>query len=231
MTVAARGTELDTSVNSAGLDTVRAVICSARGEQVPEPEWSDADLAAGASWHRAYGMVQRALRVRSRGTPDPAGPAVGSFLEYRDIAGLSDDHAVMWPSLFDLARSDGDTASIQALLDLIGDDDLDRSIPVSFRAHRHRALGLMALDVGDVDTAIAELRRGLAFYEEWKARPLAARTRGELGTALLRSSEEDEVAEGRRLVEDAREVLIALRAAAWLSDLDAMLERVGSSRA
>jgi tetratricopeptide (TPR) repeat protein len=230
MAVADRGTELDTSVNSAGLDTVKAVICTARGERVPDPEWSDADLSAGASWHRAYGSVQKALQVRSQGDAEPVAPAVRSFLEYRDIAGLSDDHAVLWHSLFDLARSDGDHDSIDSLLALIGDDDLDRSIPVALRAHRHRALGLMALDVGDVGTAIAELRRGIALYEEWKARPLEARTRGELGAVLLRSGDEDEVAEGRRYVEAAREVLSELRATTWLAELDAALDRVGSVR-
>ncbi|MCA1780837.1 MAG: AAA family ATPase [Intrasporangiaceae bacterium] len=228
--VAARGTELDTSVNAAGLDMVTAVICSARDERVPAPEWSDSDLDAGASWHRAYGLMQKTLRVRSQGAADAVAPAVRSVLEYRDIAGLSDDHAVMWPSLFDLARTDGDHASMEALLDLIGDDDLDRSIPVAFRAHRQRALGVMALDRGDRDTAIDHLRRAAEFYEEWKAGPLAARTRGELGSVLLRSVDEEEVAEGSRLVEDAREVMTSLGATAWLADLDSVLDPVESGR-
>ena len=165
--------------------------------------------------------------------PPPASAvadAVSALREYFDQVGLSDDHAGIWSELLDLVRSIGDDGAVRELVDMITDDELDRSVAVAFRGHRHRAVGLSAADVRDDDRAVEHLRRAVEHYDAWRAVPLAARARGELGSVLVRSTSPQERAEGADLVETARETFGVLRATAWRRELDSTLESVGSDR-
>lgn len=133
--------------------------------------------------------------------------------------------------LLDLVRSSGDHVGMGSLVSLIEADEADRSIPVAFQGHRHRALGLSACDRMDEDAAIDHLRTAVKHYDSWNAVPLAARARGELGAVLVRSATPEGRAEGTRLIEDARQTLIALRASTWLDALESVLDSVSTDRA
>lgn len=220
LTVASRGSELRDPVNTVALDLATAIIRRARGQQVPAPAWNDADVESGAEWHRAYGRTERALRLGSRSTVDHLSSAVHALKDYLGLVGLADDHAVIWPVLFDLARATHDPAAVQALLDMIGEDEADRSIATAFRAHRHRALGLLAGDRGEREQASVRLGQAVTCYDEWHAPALAAKARAERASVLLGSRDPGEVSEGVELLRDAHVVLDGLGASGWLAELD-----------
>jgi class 3 adenylate cyclase/tetratricopeptide (TPR) repeat protein len=229
--LASQRREFDRPVNAAALDFITALVSSTRGLPAGAMAWSEADLADAPTWVRAYGSAALAIRPGNDTRKELVSEAVARSLEYVDLVGLSDDHTVLWPVLFDLARSQRDTALMDALVGMIGDDDgSDLSTPPAFRAHRGRALGLMALDRGDGDDAVAHLRPAVELYETWGAGPLAARARSELGLALVRSDRPDQVAEGWELIETARRDLMSVGAKAWLAALDAALEPVSATR-
>lgn len=228
--VATRGDALDRPIDAAARAFVTTAIAVARGEVPAEPAWSESDLAEAPVWLRAYATTELALRLPAPRPAAPVDAAVRAFREYVDQVSLSDDHAVIWSELLELVRSRGDHAGTGPLIELIGDDDTDRSIPVAFRGHRHRTLGLSAGDRLDEDGAIAHLRTAVEHYDAWHAAPLAARARGELGAVLLRSLDPWSREEGGRLIEEARQTLTALRATAWLAAIESMLDPVGTDR-
>jgi hypothetical protein len=228
--IASRPETLDRPISAAAGTFVPTAIAVARGETPPEVAWSASDVAASPPWLRAYAATELAMRLPSPPPASAVADAVSALREYFDQVGLSDDHAVIWSEVLGLVRSIGDDRAVRELVDMITDDDLDRSVAVAFRGHRHRALGLAAADVRDDERAVEHLRRAVEHYDAWRAVPLAARVRGELGSVLVRSTSPQERAEGADLVETARQTFGVLRATAWRQELDSTLESVGSDR-
>ncbi|MGA8045661.1 MAG: hypothetical protein WCA30_05270, partial [Dermatophilaceae bacterium] len=228
--VASRGDTLDRPISAAARTFVPTAIAVARGETPPEVGWSASDVADSATWLRAYAATELAMRLPNPPPASAVADAVSAVREYFDQVGLSDDHAVIWSELLGLVRSIGDDGAVRELVDLITDDAVDRSVAVAFRGHRHRAMGLSAADLHDDERAVDHLRRAVEHYDAWRAVPLAARTRGELGSILIRSASSEERAEGADLVATAGKAFTVLRARAWREELDSALESVGSDR-
>ena len=224
-----RRDDLEDPLLAQALDLVAAVVHVARDEPLPAPRWSEAAPQTAAPWDVAYSLAADVVRSVVESREISVDAALRALADYLEIAPLSDDHAVIWPALFDAARAAQDRESVDALIEMTG-EATDRSVPIAFRAHRSRALGLLALDDGDHAEAVDHLRHAADRYQQWKAVPLAARTRGELGVALTRSRDEDDVAEGRRLVQEARRLLTELRAEGWLAELATAHEGLETTR-
>jgi len=148
---------------------------------------------------------------------------VHELVEYHQLVGLSDDYALLWPVLFEVARDAGDDASVQVLLDLLGDYATDQSRKVAFRAHGHWAAGLLARDQGETTSAVTSLGEAVRLYDEWKSPPYAARARADLGVALVAADDPALATEGWHHVDAARATFTALGATAWLDALEAAL--------
>lgn len=216
-------TGIEDPVEGAVFDFVATTLALARGLVPDTPGWTPAALREAAIWHRSFGLVERVLR---EGVGDGArlDEAVTEVLAYAEL-GLTDDLAVLWPALFDVARAVGDRAATSALLGLVPSDSADHTVPLAFRAHRARALGLLARDDGDRAGAAARLREGVRLYDQWGAGPQAARTRVDLAGILLDSDNADDVAEGREALEAARAAFDALGARGWSARLELEVAR------
>ena len=138
-----------------------------------------------------------------------------AVLATESYTNVYDDFLHMWAHAADLALALDDRAAEEALLRQV--DSVNAAIPDGLRAHRTRVAALVADRDGAPAEEVERLHReALAAYDEWGARPYAARVEGELGRWLLRQGRAEE---GGDLVSRCRATLEIVGARRWLEQL------------
>ncbi len=132
-------------------------------------------------------------------------------------AGIFDDFTILWQFVTDLVWEAGDRHALQALFDLLDQDQVNRRSR-GLAAQHARLHGLMGIaDGAPAEVVECHLRTAIAEARAWHSTPALARCQADLGTWLTRQGRADEAAE---LLAEARAAFEQLGAAAWLADLN-----------
>jgi class 3 adenylate cyclase len=192
-----------------------AALADARGRPRTITEVPDDVRASDDSSVLSYVAAADMYTAKERGDLHAAAThGTAAVLQQAAAGGLTDDLVHMWPAAFDCALAAADTDAIDKILGVL-DDFPPGLIPLSFRAHRTRAAGLLAIHDGGGE-AEQPLRKAIIDFEEWGSRVYAARTRCELAAWLDTQGRSDEASVLRQA---AIEILEASGANGWLAEL------------